>query len=190
MATLDSVTFRVCKIEDCFNKHDSFGYCSKHAQRFRRTGNPLGSKPRKKTLGCYVADCGKRITKEGLCVTHNRYKERTGDPNIKPARKERKKMPSPKNKRSPYKYRHVTNHAILGTGTIAAHRLVMTEHLGRKLLTSEQVHHINGDTHDNRLENLELWDTSHPAGQRIEDKVKWATEILQRYKPERLANEL
>lgn len=34
------------------------------------------------------------------------------------------------------------------------HRQVVEASLGRKLLKTEHVHHINGDTHDNRLENL------------------------------------
>lgn len=65
--------------------------------------------------------------------------------------------------------------------SVHEHKLVMQRKLGRFLLPSENVHHINGDRADNRPENLELWITHPPKGQRPEDLVEWAQEILARY---------
>lgn len=66
------------------------------------------------------------------------------------------------------------------------HRVVMQKKLGRELIKPESVHHKNGNRSDNRLNNLELWSTYQPAGQRIEDKVEYAKEILKLYEPRAL----
>ena len=67
---------------------------------------------------------------------------------------------------------------------LVEHREVMKEMLGRDLLPGENVHHKNGVRHDNRPENLELWVTFQPQGQRPEDLVAYAHEILNRYQRE------
>lgn len=71
-------------------------------------------------------------------------------------------------------------------GRKAVHRLIFERELGRPLLSHEEVHHRNGRRGDNRRSNLELWSKSQPGGQRVEDKVAWAVELLKLYAPEYL----
>jgi len=58
------------------------------------------------------------------------------------------------------------------------HSMVMERILGRPLLPTETVHHRNGQRADNSPENLELWDSRHGKGQRVEDTIAWCRAFL------------
>jgi len=70
---------------------------------------------------------------------------------------------------------------VPGGGQYFEHRYLMERHIGRKLLKGENVHHVNGVKTDNRIENLELWVTNQPSGQRPQDLVEWAHSIIDLY---------
>ncbi len=62
------------------------------------------------------------------------------------------------------------------SGLMLEHRLVMKEILGREMLPGETAHHINGVKHDNRPENLELWFSPQPYGQRVSQLIPYLVE--------------
>lgn len=125
-------------------------------------------------LMCSAPDCpsGMRKRSIGLCDKHALRMSKHGSLNGSD-----KRAPNGSGYINPEGYRQVCIKGIV----ITEHRLVMQEHLGRKLLPGETVHHINGIRNDNRIENLELWSTAQPPGQRVEDKIAWMTEFLADY---------
>ena len=174
-----------CTVEDCSRKRRTKLYCPTHNARFRKYGNPLGVAVRI-TRHCEIDDCSKKHLSKGMCSMHYRRYYLYGDANSKPGRKRtsNKIEVSVGGYIKLYEPEHPN---ASGDGYVLEHRKVMSDFIGRPLLVSEQVHHKNGNRTDNRLENLELWSTRQPTGQRIEDKVEYALQILQQYAPEKLA---
>lgn len=154
------------------------------SQRRRRVRNSAHNFKR-----CDVEGCERPNYSKGLCSMHYMRLRTTGA--VGPAGPLRRESPpGGLQQRTTCGYISIVRTVNGRRVHEMEHRLVMAAHLGRQLWPDENVHHINGVRDDNRIENLELWSTSQPSGQRVEDKVEWALEIVARYAPQHLNREV
>lgn len=126
---------------------------------------------KKKNRKCSYVECDRSHYVHGYCKPHSRRAENGTDMN-KPF-----KRGNGLGELTAQGYIYLTINGVQKM----QHRLIVENYLGRLLTDDENIHHKNGNRSDNRLENLEIWSVKQPAGQRIEDKIKYAKEILQQY---------
>lgn len=126
--------------------------------------------------------CSKECVRK--MVVHQKWLSYRKENNIDISIPKKYKAPNGSGHRDPHGYIYINkvNHPnAQKRGRIYAHTFIMSQHLGRSLYKNESVHHKNGIRNDNRIENLELWHKGQPAGQRVEDKIKWCKEFLKGY---------
>lgn len=173
-----------CSFPGCTDPARQRQLCWAHLAQLRFKGELRPKRGQLPPKLCQFRGCQRKHSRHGWCATHAQQ-ALTGRPMFPIGQR-------------PKKHRILTGHGYVKvyrpdhpnaqkSGWVMEHIAVMSEFLGRGLRPGENVHHINGARDDNRIGNLELWNTCQPKGQRVSDKVEWAIELLRTYRPEALS---
>lgn len=126
---------------------------------------------------CTVTQCQRPTRSRGYCSMHYQRVQKHGHPgSAGPLDRSgdlnanwRGGIAAGPNRR--YRRAYAPDHPYAVGQYVLEHRLVMERHLGRLLRPDEVIHHINGDTRDNRVENLEVMQQSAHAALHFRSEV-------------------
>lgn len=171
----------ICSNKDCGRvaTHTELQLCYRCYQTWRAHHKPDGRR-------CNIKDCGRPHNAKGFCRRHYNSFCKHGDPLkgvgvVGGFPGEIRKLTGEHINKGGYKKIRVREEGKK-VRWILEHRYVMEKQLGRPLTSDESVHHKDGDRLNNVISNLELWVKPQPNGIRVEDAVRWAKEILDKYK--------
>ncbi len=163
-------------VESCQKRALARNLCAAHYRRLSVHGS-LDADHRRKATACSVEGCEATHAARGWCVGHYDRWRRYGHP-LAEANRPKKGWVTSKGYRLIWHPEHPNRDK---RGYVPEHVAVMAQALGRPLIPGENVHHKNGIRDDNRLENLEVWLSSQPSGQRVRDLIEFANSITAQY---------
>lgn len=172
---VEAGSVEACSFEGCDRPRKGRAFlCAAHRYQ-KESGMEL--RPVRERGLCEFPDCGRPRHAKDLCSQHR--KQQLAGKELTPIATE--KSHRTRTVEGYVKVYDPSHPNAQKRGWILEHVKVMSEILGRPLDGKETVHHVNGVKDDNRPENLQLWSSRHPKGQRVEDLVEFAREILDLY---------